>query len=57
MMNIIMLGFYAEFRGYSHDELIQIVRENVPAKFVEGNIKAYEKGISIARAELAEISQ
>jgi indolepyruvate ferredoxin oxidoreductase beta subunit len=54
-MNIIMLGFYAEFRGYSHDELIQIVRENVPAKFVEGNIKAYEKGIMIAHAQLAAV--
>ena len=50
MMNIVMLAIYAEFRGYSHDEMIQIVRENVPEKFVEGNIKAYEKGISIARA-------
>jgi len=53
MMNIVMLAFYAEFRGYSHDEMIQIVKESVPAKFIEGNLKAYEKGISIARAELA----
>ena len=30
--------------------MMQIVRESVPQKFVEGNIKAYEKGISIARA-------
>jgi len=52
-MNIVMLAFYAEFRGYSHEEMIQIVKESVPAKFIEGNIKAYEKGISIARAELA----
>ncbi|WP_068475197.1 indolepyruvate oxidoreductase subunit beta [Saccharicrinis aurantiacus] len=52
MMNIFMLGYYAEFRGYSHDEMIQIVKESVPAKFVEGNIKAYEKGSAIARAEL-----
>jgi len=55
MMNIVMLGFYAELRGYSHDEMIQIVKENVPAKFVEGNIKAYEKGTEIARTELATI--
>lgn len=53
MMNVVMLGYYAEFRGYSHDEMIQIVRENVPEKFVEGNIKAYEKGAAIARVELA----
>ena len=53
MMNIVMLAIYAEFRGYAHDEMIQIVKENVPEKFVAGNIKAYEKGISIARAKLA----
>ena len=49
MMNIVMLAIYAEFRGYAHEEMIQIVKENVPEKFIEGNIKAYEKGISIAR--------
>jgi len=53
MMNIVMLGFYAEFRGYVRDEMIQIVKESVPEKFVEGNIKAYEKGVMIAKAELA----
>ncbi len=53
MMNIVMLAFYAEFRGYSHEEMIEIVKESVPAKFVEGNIKAYEKGAMIARAQLA----
>lgn len=53
MMNIVMLAFYAEFRGYSHDEMIQIVKESVPAKFVEGNLKAYEMGIMIAREKLA----
>ncbi|HYQ57476.1 MAG TPA: indolepyruvate oxidoreductase subunit beta [Draconibacterium sp.] len=52
MMNVVMLGYYAEFRGYSHDEMIQIVRESVPAKFVEGNIKAYEMGTKIAQGEL-----
>ena len=53
MMNVFMLGYYAELRGYSHDEMVQIVRENVPEKFVEGNIKAYEKGAAIACTELA----
>jgi indolepyruvate ferredoxin oxidoreductase beta subunit len=55
MMNVVMLGYYTEFRGYSHDDMIQIVRENVPEKFVEGNIKAYEKGAAIACAELATL--
>ena len=54
MLNIVMLAFYAEFRGYLHDEMIQIVKDSVPEKFVAENIKAYEKGISIARAKLAE---
>lgn len=53
MMNVVMLGFYAELRGYSHEDMIQIVRESVPEKFVEGNIKAYEKGAAIACSELA----
>ncbi|MBN2743109.1 MAG: indolepyruvate oxidoreductase subunit beta [Marinilabiliaceae bacterium] len=53
MMNIVMLGFYAEFRGYSHDEMLQIVKESVPEKFIAGNMKAYEKGVVIARAELS----
>ena len=52
MMNIVMLGYYAEFRGYPHDDLIQIVRESVPEKFVEGNIKAYKTGTKIACHEL-----
>lgn len=55
MMNIVMLGFYAEFRGYAHDEMIQIVKESVPEKFVEGNIKAYEKGVAIACAQLVTV--
>ncbi len=57
MMNIVMLAFYAEFRGYSHEEMKQIVKECVPGKFVEGNLKAYEKGISIARRQLTAVSQ
>jgi len=52
MMNIVMLAFYAEYRGYSHDEMIQIVRESVPSKFVEGNIKAYMAGIQIAQSKI-----
>jgi indolepyruvate ferredoxin oxidoreductase beta subunit len=53
MMNVVMLGYYAEFRGYSHDDMIQIISESVPSKFVEGNIKAYKLGTKIARGELA----
>ena len=53
MMNIVMLGYYAEFRGYAHEEMIQIIRESVPARFIEGNLKAYELGRTAFRAELA----
>jgi indolepyruvate ferredoxin oxidoreductase beta subunit len=35
--------------------MIQIVKESVPEKFVQGNLKAYEKGLTIARAELAAV--
>ena len=52
MMNIVMLGFYTEFRGYSHDDMIEIIKESVPKRFVEGNLIAYEQGTSIARGEL-----
>jgi len=52
MMNVVMLGFYAEYRGYAHEEMIQIIKESVPERFIEGNLKAYELGTSIARAEL-----
>ncbi len=51
MMNVVMLGYYAEFRGYSHDDMIQIIKGSVPERFVEGNLKAYELGTTICRGE------
>jgi indolepyruvate ferredoxin oxidoreductase beta subunit len=53
MMNIVMLAIYAEFRGYDHDEMTQIVKESVPEKFVVENTKAYKKGVEIAHAQFA----
>jgi len=53
MMNVVMLGYYAEFRGYAHDEMIQIIKESVPERFIEGNLKAYDLGTAIARRESA----
>jgi len=55
MMNIVMLGYYTEFRGYSPDNMLQLVKENVPEKSIEGNIKAYELGTTIDRSELTAI--
>lgn len=52
MMNVVMLGYYAEFRGYEHSEMIEIIKETVPERFIEGNLKAYNLGMTIARDEL-----
>jgi indolepyruvate ferredoxin oxidoreductase beta subunit len=52
MMNIVMLGFYAEFRGYAHDDMIDIIKESVPKRFIEGNLKAYELGTTLSDGEL-----
>lgn len=53
MMNIVMLGFYAAFRGYSHDDMTQIIKESVPRRFVEGNLRAYNLGATLACTEIA----
>lgn len=50
-----MLGYYTEFRGYSHDDMLQLVKEIVPEKFIEGNIKAYELGTTIDRSVLSAL--
>jgi indolepyruvate ferredoxin oxidoreductase beta subunit len=52
MMNVVMLGFYAEFRGYAHDDMIKIIKESVPKRFIEGNSKAYELGTTISDGDL-----
>ena len=51
MMNIVMLGFYAEFRGYAHDDMIEIIKESVPKRFIEGNLKAYQLGTTISHSD------
>ena len=53
MMNVVMLGYYAEFRGYAHEDMIEIIKESAPPQFIEGNLKAYELGTTICRAEPA----
>jgi len=52
MMNIVMLGFYAEFRGYAHDVMVEIIKDTVPKRFIEGNLRAYELGTTIFDEEL-----
>ena len=51
MMNIVMLGFYAEFRGYAHVDMIEIIKESVPKRFIEGNLKAYALGRTISHSD------
>ncbi len=53
MMNVVMLGFYAEFRGYAHDDMLRIIKESVPKRFIEGNLKAYELGTTLSGADFA----
>ena len=52
MMNVVMLGFYSAFRGYAHDDMIGIIKESVPKRFIEGNLRAYELGTTIYGADL-----
>ncbi|MCF7972422.1 MAG: indolepyruvate oxidoreductase subunit beta [Phycisphaerae bacterium] len=52
MMNVVMLGFYAQFRGYAHDDMTDIIKESVPKRFIEGNLKAYELGTTISDGNL-----
>ncbi len=46
MMNVFMLGYFTEFRGYARDEMMHIIKESVPERFVAGNLKAYEQGVA-----------
>lgn len=55
MMNVLMLGYYVEFRHYSHDDMIQIIKESIPDKFIEGNLKAYDMGMHLARDHKDEL--
>jgi indolepyruvate ferredoxin oxidoreductase beta subunit len=53
MMNVVILGFYAEFRGYAHEDMSEVIKESAPPQFHEGNLRAFELGTAICRAQLA----
>ena len=48
--NMVMLGFVCEcFGTIKKDDLISVVKEHVPARFVELNVRAVEAGVAYAR--------
>ena len=49
VLNVVMLGAVAEtgVLGFSADEMLRIVKERVPARFVELNTRAFEAGRKI----------
>ena len=48
--NMVMLGFVCECFGMiQKEDLISVVKEHVPARFVELNVQAVEAGVSYAR--------
>ncbi len=48
--NMVVLGFVCECLGVvKKEDLIETVKENVPARFVELNVKAVEAGVAYAR--------
>ena len=44
VVNIVMLGTLAKHLKLDHDIFIESIHENVPARFLDINIKAFEKG-------------
>jgi len=48
--NMVMLGFLQEMTNlFSKEDLFAVIRENVPERFLEVDMKAAERGISQAR--------
>ncbi|NIQ05383.1 MAG: pyruvate ferredoxin oxidoreductase [Candidatus Korarchaeota archaeon] len=48
--NVIMLGFLSEiWKGVSVEAMRKSVKDTVPQKYVELNVKAFEKGVELAK--------
>ena len=45
--NVVLLGSYARTSGISKKEWIEVLRETVPARFIDVNIQAFERGYQI----------
>ncbi|WP_044347039.1 2-oxoacid:acceptor oxidoreductase family protein [Dethiosulfatarculus sandiegensis] len=47
--NMVMLGYLQEKTGlFGKDDLLEIITANVPAKFLDANLKAAESGVGLA---------
>jgi 2-oxoglutarate ferredoxin oxidoreductase subunit gamma len=54
--NMVMLGFLQEATGLlSAEDLSQTIRDTVPAKFVDVNLKAARRGMALARQQKARV--
>ncbi len=47
VMNIVMLGAFAPITNISKEIWLDVIKENVPKKHIDVNLKAFEKGYSI----------
>ncbi len=48
--NMLMLGFLQRATGLvSEDDLLKAIRENVPQRFLEVNLKAAKRGMKLAK--------
>ncbi len=45
--NVVLLGTYAKNSGISKEEWTEVLKETVPAKFIDVNIQAFEKGYQL----------
>ncbi len=45
--NVVLLGSYAKSSGIPKEEWIEVLRETVPARFIDVNIQAFERGYQI----------
>ena len=45
--NVVLLGSYARTSGIPKDEWIEVLKGTVPAKFIDVNIQAFERGYQL----------
>jgi len=45
--NVVLLGSYAKSSGIPKEEWIEVLKETVPAKFIDVNIQAFERGYQL----------
>ncbi len=45
--NVVLLGSYAKTSGIPKEEWLEVLKETVPAKFIEVNIAAFERGYAL----------